>query len=340
MDDSRIKKVKTDLPLLIEKPSDLFYLTGLSFSKGRLLLTEDSATLFVDGRYFERAKKEAPCSTRLWEEFSETSLKELCFDSGFVTYEGYLSLKKELPSVRLTPKPNPIQDLRVIKEAGEIAKLKKAALLTWQGYRHIAEMLKEGVSEEELGLEFEFFCRKKGASGLSFSPIIAFGENSAYPHYRAGKARLKKGQSVLIDVGAILEDYCADMTRLVYFGDPDPRIAHFERLVKKAKEIAISRVKPGVCAGAIDQVVQDEFDRANVKQLYTHSLGHGIGLEAHEFPRLRFNGVDKDVVLKPGMVFTIEPGLYQPGVGGVRLEDMVIVTASGCENFFPDAKNL
>lgn len=183
-----------------------------------------------------------------------------------------------------------------------------------------------------------FFCRKKGASGLSFSPIIAFGENSAYPHYRAGKARLKKGQSVLIDVGAILENYCADMTRLVYFGEPDPRILHFEKLVKRAKEMAISHVKPGVKAGLIDQVVQDEFDKENVKQLYTHSLGHGVGLEAHEFPRLRFNGVDKDVILKPGMVFTIEPGLYQPGVGGVRLEDMVLVTANGCENFFSDTK--
>jgi Xaa-Pro aminopeptidase len=338
MDDSRIKKIKTDWPILIERPSDLLYLTGLTFSKGRLLAHKDFTTLFVDGRYFERAKKEAPCRVSLWEELGQSSLKELFFDSSFVTYDGYLSLKKELPHVQLTPKPNPLTDIRAIKEVSEIAKLKKAAHLTWRGYKHIVSLLKEGISEEELGLEFEFFCRKNGASGLSFSPIIAFGENSAYPHHRAGKSRLKKGQSVLIDVGAILEDYCADMTRLVYFGDPDPRILHFEKLVRHAKEMAIRHVKPGIKAGEIDQVVQDEFDKANVKQLYTHSLGHGVGLEAHEFPRLRFNGVDKDVILKPGMVFTIEPGLYQPGVGGVRLEDMVLVTSFGCENFFPDAK--
>lgn len=165
MDDSRIKKIKTDTPILIEKPSDLLYLTGLIFSKGRLLIGKDSATLFVDGRYFERAKKEAPCPVRLWEEFSEASLKELHFDSSFVTYDGYLSLKKELPHVHLTPKANPLQDLRAIKEPDEIAKLKKAALLTWQGYKHIASLLKEGITEEELGLEFEFFLQEKRGLG-------------------------------------------------------------------------------------------------------------------------------------------------------------------------------
>lgn len=336
MNDSRLKRIKSDLPLLIEQTLDLFYLTGLTLSKGRLLVQSGKATLFVDGRYFERAKKEAPCHVELWDKLKQIHEKEVGFDSAFVSYEAYLSLKNEWPHIHWLPKPNPIRNLRVIKEEKEIASLKKAAQLTWKGYRYVTELLKEGVTEENLALEFEFFCRKNGASGLSFSPIIAFGENSAYPHYRAGKSQLKKGQAVLIDVGAVVENYCGDMTRLVYFGHPDPKILQLEELVRNAKNKAILRIKPGVKIGELDQIVQDEFDKADVKQLYIHSLGHGIGLETHEFPRLRFDGVDKDVVLKPGMVFTVEPGLYQPGVGGVRLEDMVVVTQAGCENLFPD----
>ncbi len=336
MDDARIKQIHSDLPLLIEQPMDLFYLTGLTLSKGRLLVLPGAATLYVDGRYYERAKKEAPCPVALWDEFKNIHAPEIGFDSAFVTYEGYLGLQKELPRVHLVPHANPIRALRAVKGPAEIAALKKAARLTWEGYQHVLHSLKEDVTEEALAWEFELFCRKNGASGLSFSPIVAFGEHSAYPHYRAGKARLKKGQAVLIDVGAIVDHYCGDMTRMAYFGPPDPKMTHFESLVRTAKHKALERIKPGVKLGELDQVVQNEFDRANVKQLYIHSLGHGVGLEAHEFPRIRFDGVDKNVHLQPGMVFTIEPGLYQPGVGGVRLEDTVVVTDTGYENFYPD----
>ena len=229
------------------------------------------------------------------------------------------------------PRPNPVKQLRAVKEPKEIEALKKAAQLTLRGCEKVMENLREGVSEEELALEFELFCRKHGASGLSFEPIIAFGENGAYPHYRAGKSRLKKGQTVLIDVGAVVEQYHGDLTRIFHFGSPDPRIVHFATLVKEAQAQAIAHIKPGVKVGTLDQIVQDLFDKANVKPLYMHSLGHGIGLETHEFPRIRWNGEDKDVALQTGMVFTIEPGLYQPGVGGVRMEDMVVVTETGCE---------
>lgn len=336
MDDFRIQKLsqQLDLPCLIEQTADLLYLTGLNLSKGRLLVLKDEATLFVDGRYFERAKKEAPCSVSIWDDFKKIEEEQIGFDSGFVTYEGYVSLKKLLPKVEWIPKPNPVQEIRAVKEPKEIDALKKAAHLTWRGYERIVECLKEGISEEGLALEFEFFCRKNGASGLSFEPIIAFGENSAYPHYRAGKSLLKKGQHVLIDVGAVLEQYRGDLTRIHYFGKPDEKIVHFEKIVSLAQKKAIARIKPGVKIGELDQIVQDEFDKVNVKQFYTHSLGHGIGLETHEFPRIRFDGENKDVILKPGMVFTIEPGLYEPGVGGVRREDMIVVTEQGHENLF------
>ncbi len=336
MDDSRIKKLigQREEPCLVEGLADLLYLTGMSFSKGRLLVGTQEAILFVDGRYYERAKQEAPCPVLLWEEFKKRKEKRIWFDSATVTYEGYLALKKELPHVEWIPTPSPVRELRMIKEPKEIAALKKAAQLTWRGYQKVIEALKVGVSEEELALEFEFFCRKNGASGISFAPIIAFGVHSAYPHYRAGPSRLQENQIVLVDVGAVVDGYCADMTRIFYFGTPDPRLVKLEEIVRQAQKEAIAHVKPGIKVGDLDQLVHTLFDRNNVKPLYIHSLGHGIGLEAHEYPRLLFNGVDRNAVLKPGMVFTIEPGLYQPGVGGIRIEDMVLVTEKGHETFF------
>ncbi len=324
---------------LIEDPSDLYYLTGLSLSIGRLWVSEKESCLFVDGRYYARAKREAPCPVELNTgiHFKKVlqNVKRASFDSAFVTYNGFLALKSGFPHIEWVPVSSPLKNLRLIKDGAEIAALRKAAHLTWQGYQHILRHLKEEVSEAELALEFEFFCRKNGASGFSFEPIIAFGENSAYPHYRAGNARLKQNQIVLIDVGAIVDRYCGDMTRVVFFGKPDPGLAHFDQLNRSAQKKAAALVRPGLKIGELDRVVREEFRKENLEELYTHSLGHGIGLQAHEYPRIKVDGDDKDLILKPGMVFTIEPGLYQPGLGGVRYEDTVLVTETGYENFYP-----
>jgi Xaa-Pro aminopeptidase len=315
---------------IIDNPVDLLYLTGLSMSKGRLWVGKES-TLFVDGRYFETARKKAPCAVKIWDEQKNQKEKRVGFDSAFVSYNEYLSLQKMFPEVEWVPIASPTKQLRVCKDAGEIAALKKACKLTYLGYERVKECLKVGVTEAEMAFEFEMFCRKNGASGLSFDSIIAFGENGAYPHHRAGPTKLQKDQMVLIDVGAVVDLYHGDMTRVVHFGTPDPRVVEFEEIVRRAQKKAIAHVKPGIRAGELDQIVRDEFDKHNVKPLYIHNLGHGIGLDTHEFPRIRFDSDDGKLVLKPGMVFTVEPGLYQPGVGGVRWEDMVLVTETGCE---------
>ncbi len=335
---SRIQKLgqQITLPCLIENTYDLFYLTGLSMSKGRLLVTRSGATLFVDGRYYEKAKKEAPCPVLLWEEQKKITEKKIAFDSATVSYEGYLVLKKTFPDIEWVPQAHPVRNLRAIKEQEEIVLMRKAAQITWLGYKKVIECLQEGISEEELALEFEIFCRKKSASGMSFEPIIAFGENSAYPHYRAGKTRLQANQIVLVDVGAVVDHYHADMTRVHFFGKIDPDLAHLVEIVRTAQKKAVAQVKPGALIKDLDQVVRNEFDKANVKRLYIHSLGHGVGLQGHEYPLIRIDSPDQDVALKPGMVFTIEPGLYQPGLGGVRIEDTVLVTENGCENFYPN----
>ncbi|HSX27124.1 MAG TPA: Xaa-Pro peptidase family protein [Chlamydiales bacterium] len=336
MDERRIQKFIGSLKgvdgCLLENPADLLYLTGLSVSRGRFWATPEGGKLFVDGRYYEEAKKEAPCPVFLFDEFTKEKGKRAGFDSAFVTYEGFLNLQKL--DKEWIPISRPLKKIRMIKEAKEIEELRRAAQLTWKGYQKILSLLREGVSEIELALEFEMYCRKNGASGLSFDPIIAFGKNSAFPHYRAGQARLEKGQVILVDVGAIVNRYRGDMTRTYFFGEKDAKLELFEECVKRAHDAAIDSIRPGVVLGELDRVVRKEFEKMGLESLFIHSLGHGIGLETHEYPLLRKNGEDQDLILEPGMVFTIEPGLYQPGLGGVRLEDMILVTKNGCENFF------
>lgn len=322
---------------LIEEPNDLFYLTGLSLSVGKLWVSPSGACLFVDGRYYGKAKKEAPCPVALIDSFKESfqTAKQIAFDSAFITYNGLLALKNDFPHVEWVPVSSPVKSIRLCKSPNEIEALEKAARLTWEGYQRILQILKEGITEAEVALEFEIFCRKNGASGLSFEPIIAFGENSAYPHHRAGNTPLKNNQIVLIDVGAVVDKYRGDMTRVFFFGEPDPQLTRLNEIVQKAQRKAVAHVRPGIRVEELDQIVREEFRRENVEELYTHGLGHGIGLQTHEYPIIKVNGKDKDLILKPGMVFTIEPGLYQPGLGGVRYEDTVLVTETGCENFYP-----
>jgi Xaa-Pro aminopeptidase len=338
----RIEKLISTITLdgcVIDNPQDLFYLTGLPLSKGRLWASIEGATLFVDGRYFAKAKKSVKCPVVLWEKgVFETFLKGVkrgSFDSAFLTVEEAKTLQKSMPHVDWVGAPHLLRDVRLCKDPQEIALLKKAADLTWQGYNRIVEVLEEGISEKEAAVEFQTFCLKNGASGFSFEPIVAFGENSAYPHHRASDTKLKNNQIVLIDVGAIFDRYCGDMTRVFFFGHPDPELKRMEQIVRRSWQKAAAAVRPGVKLGEIDRIVREEFRKDGVESLYVHSLGHGIGLDAHEYPRIHEKGEDKDAVFKKGMVFTIEPGLYKPGLGGIRLEDTFVVTEKGAESFYP-----
>jgi Xaa-Pro aminopeptidase len=321
-------------PILIENPVDLLYLTGLSLSKGRLYVSEKESVLFVDGRYFEIAKKKSPFPVRLWDQQNAflKNFQKMHFDSSFTTCDALKVLEKNFPEMEWISISNPLKNLRLIKDEKEIKALQKAAKLTLMGIEHIISLLQQGISEEELALEFEVFCRKNGASGMSFEPIVAFGENSAYPHHRASQTKLKKDQVVLIDVGAIVDNYHGDLTRMHHFGKISDEILRLEKIVKNAQQKAISCVKPGVKLGTLDVAVREIFKKESVEDLFVHNLGHGLGLDTHEYPRIRFDGEDKDLVLKEGMVFTVEPGLYLSGLGGVRMEEMILVSKNGYKN--------
>lgn len=334
-----VKQLKLD-GLIIEHPSDLFYLNGQWFSAGRLVLKPDGAVLLVDGRYFGQAQGKVPCEVVLSEKDSLQNalkgLKKIGFDSAFLTVEKAGLMEKAAPHKEWVPVPRPLKTLRVIKDAEEIDALKRAASVTADGYRQALKKLSIGIEEQEVSLDFEIHCRQKGASKLSFEPIVAFGENSACPHYRAGRAKLKKNQIVLLDLGAVVDHYRGDMTRVFFFGEKEVELARFYGLVREAHDLAAAAARPGVRFGDLDRIVREFFAEEGVAPLFSHSLGHGVGIDVHEYPLVRFDGEDCDLILEEGMVFTIEPGLYLSGVGGVRYENTYLVRANGLENFYAE----
>lgn len=327
---------------LIEHPIDLFYLTGLELSAGSLLITKKSQHLFVDGRYFQVAKEKSPVPVSLTEKASfieflkQQKMNTLCFDSKQTSYERYSSLKQLLPKIALEGVPQMLSAQRAIKDAEEIEKMQKSAKLLWKGFLHIKKVMKPGITERELAAEFEIFCKRQGGEGLAFEPIIAFGANSAMPHYRAGNAKLKEGDLVLVDIGVVLDSYHSDMTRIIFFGKRDPELYRLYQIVRRAQKAALECCKEGKRVRDLDRAARKVMRDAGVEDLFVHSLGHGIGLETHEFPRIRDGGIDQDVLLAAGMVITIEPGLYLPGKGGVRYEDTILITENGYQNFYTE----
>jgi Xaa-Pro aminopeptidase len=218
--------------------------------------------------------------------------------------------------------------------------LRKAANLGTEGFEYLLEIIREGISEAELAVELEIFWKRKGSRGLSFQPIIAFGASSSMPHWRASSARLKKGDAILIDIGVHYHHYHSDMTRVVYFKEADPKMVEIHSIVQEAQQLALSLCKPGVKIGELDKTARDSITKRGYGAHFTHSLGHGIGLEIHELPTLRSGSPQSDLLLEPGMCITIEPGIYLAGVGGVRLEDTVVITESGYENLTKPSKDV
>ncbi len=334
---------------LIENLLDIFYFTGIKLSLGKMLFSTNSACLFVDGRYFAFAKKTKCCLVKESNEENFVrylSLKKegketyLGFDKG-ISYKDLESLKKMIQKInrkekkqgviKLKPIEDPISSLRIIKTPFEIQAIKKSAKLLSLGFLHVKNLLRVGIKEREIALEFEYFCKKNGANGLSFPPIIAFGLNSVYPHYDTGNTKLKKDDLVLMDLGVYIDGYASDMTRTFFFGNKkDNELEKMRRVVAQAKKAAIDLCYPKTPIKKLNEVVRKIIKEAGYEKQMLHGLGHGIGLNVHEAPNLQ----KEQQKLEAGMVFTIEPGIYLHGKGGVRLEDMIIITKTGHINLF------
>jgi Xaa-Pro aminopeptidase len=333
---------------LVENPIDLFYLTGLNLSAGRLFIGSSHAELFVDGRYLQNALDRSPVPAVMEQEkaiaafFKKCKGKRIGFDSNYSSYDRFLKLRslssKLKAGFELVPSSPLFKRLKVVKDQKEIEKMRTSSALLQRGFQRIKKLLKQGISEKEVARSFEIFCLEQGGEKLSFEPIIAFGANSAMPHHRAGDTRLQKGDLVLIDIGVAVDHYHSDMTRVLFFGSIDPFFSRVYEIVRAAHKAALAACKPGIAVGRLDEKAREVMRAHRMESHFLHSLGHGIGLEVHEFPRIKCDGEDRACILEPGMVITIEPGLYFPGRGGVRYEDTVVITRTGYENLYPEVK--
>lgn len=341
---ARIKKVQQIINdaacelFLVDHPLNLYYLTGISLSAGKMFVWRDKEPiLIVDNRYYEMCLRNTNFHVEQAEKFKiEDALQgvsRLAFDSENTCYQSYLNLQKLLKNIQLVPLNNPLLKIRCIKEEREIQYLREAAALGKRGYEHVRGLLKEGVSEKTLAIELEIFWKTQGGEGLAFEPIIAFGENSAMPHYRAGDTPLKAGDTVLMDMGVKWKGYHSDFSRTLFWGDPPSKMKEIYSIVQEAQTRAIKACRPGLLIGDLDDIARGYITERGFGEQFLHSLGHGVGLEIHEWPILRNKDPYCDQPLQEGMVITIEPGIYIPGMGGVRIEDMIHITSEGCEVF-------
>ncbi len=321
---------------VVTSPVNRRYLTGFTGSAGTVWISENRKALLTDFRYIEQAKGQCPGWEIIQVDEYEQSIAELidaegvkavAIEAPHITVNQFKSWQKAF-SAEIVETEGIVEAVRMVKTPEEIEKIRRAAAIADHAFAHVLPQLRPGVTELEIALELEFTMRKAGASGVSFRPIVAAGERSALPHAEPGNRVFAHGDFVVMDFGCVFEGYCSDMTRTVVIGEPTEEHMVIYDLVLQAQLEALAAVKPGMTGKQVDSVARDIIADGGYGQYFGHGLGHGVGLEIHERPRL---SQKDETVLEPGMVVTVEPGIYLPDFGGVRIEDLVVVTESGSE---------
>lgn len=337
--------------LLVTSLPNIRYLSGFTGSAGMLLVTSHRATLFTDSRYTIQAREELAGSGVTLEIARKGLLMavashmgrargrvRLGFEPGQMTVAQQQAFAGALGGkVRWVQAAGLVERLRAKKDARELAVMRKAAQLISNVFAAVLPKIRVGASELLVSAEIEYEMKKQGASGASFETIVASGARSALPHARASSKLLCEKELVVLDQGAILADYCSDMTRTVFLGRAPARVRRMYQAVREAQEAARAAVKPGVAAGEVDRAARRVLERCGFGRYFTHSTGHGLGMEVHEAPRL---GKGDASVLEEGMVVTIEPGAYVEGFGGIRIEDDVVVTSRGADDLTSATREL
>ena len=348
---AKLKKLRDKLAkkdyeaILITKPENRYYLSGFSGTMAHLLITQKQAYLLTDFRYLEQAKKETndykivnikkKRLNTLKKLTEKLGLSNLAFEAGDVSYQQYEKYEKNL-SLKLIPAKNLVEDLRLIKDDSEIEKLKSAVEITDKAFEKIISEIKLGMSEKELALKLEFYQKKLGAEANAFDFITASGARSSLPHGVASNKLIAKNELITLDFGAVKDGYHSDMTRTIFTGQKaNAKQKELYSIVLKAQQEALSSIKAGKKANEIDKVARDIITDAGYGDYFGHGLGHGVGLEIHEAPRL---SQGSDTVLKEGMVVSVEPGIYLPEECGVRIEDLVVVKKDGIINLTESTK--
>jgi Xaa-Pro aminopeptidase len=344
-----ILKVRLDALLVTHLPN-LRYLCEFSGSAGVLIVGEGGATFFTDGRYTEQAREEVRgAAIRILKGKSalaaatewlgrQSRVRRIGIETAHLTIADRNTFAKALPrGARLVEAPPIVERLRMVKDEEEVAKIRAACHLGVKLFAQLTEALRPGVAESEAAGVLEFAARKAGAEQMAFTTIIAGGARSALPHGRASAARLPPNGFVVCDFGVILAGYCSDMTRTVHLGRASAEERRAYEAVREAQQAALEAVKPGTTVGEVDSAARKLLQQRELHKFFTHSTGHGLGLEVHEAPRVAARQTEP---LVPGMVITIEPGIYLPGKFGIRIEDTIVVTETGCEVLTPCSKEL
>ncbi|KNY26700.1 M24 family metallopeptidase [Pseudobacteroides cellulosolvens] len=336
--ENRLKRLREKLKLkdidavLINKRENYFYLSGFTGSSAYLLISQEDAYLVTDFRYVEQSRNQASkyevieCNGNsidaLNEIIKKIGIKKLGFEENYLTYKIFSEYKSSLLVSELLPFGRVIDELRFVKDEVELEVIRKAVKIGDEAFAHIIKVIKPGIKEIEIAAEIEYHMKKLGASGPSFDTIVASGKRAAMPHGVASEKVIEMGDIVTLDYGCIYNNYCSDMTRTVFVGEPDKELLKIYEIVKKAQYEASTSAYRGLKGKDIDNIARSIIAERGYGPNFGHSLGHGVGIEIHEEPRLSIRG---EVIMENGMVVTVEPGIYVEGLGGVRIEDIIVI---------------
>ncbi len=339
--------------VLITQPENRRYLSGFTGSAGVLLISQEQAVLATDFRYYEQVEKQAPefqlaevkdqFKTILPELVQQVGAKRVGFESTHLTVDQHRQWQEvaggavSTSKFELVPTKELVKELRAVKDEDELRKIKKAIALTDQALAHIVGFIKPGMTEKEVAWELEVFMRTQGAEKLAFNVIAGSGPNGAMPHATVSERVIQAGEPIVIDMGAVIDGYNSDLTRTICAGGPSEKFREIYHIVLAAQLAAERSIRPGMQGKQADAIARQVIEKAGYGENYGHGLGHGVGLAVHEKPGV---GRLSEDVLKPGMVFTVEPGIYLPGWGGVRIEDIVVMREDGVEVLTQASKEL
>ncbi len=325
--------------VVVTQPENRRYLTGFTGAYGTLFIAQDEAILITDFRYLEQAAKEAP-QLQVVEALPDALAKELCnlaskseakrvaFESHHLPCAEYENWAEAADGFELVPTKDLVEGMRALKDEEELETIKHAVALGDAAFTHIKEIIAPAMTEKQLAWELEVYMRTHGAEGAAFDIIVAGGPNGAMPHAAVSDDSIQVGQPIVIDVGARFEGYHSDLTRTLYLGEPDYRFQEISDVVLKAQLAAEEGIRPGMSGREADALAREIITHAGYGEYFGHGLGHGVGLVVHEKPAAGRTSRD---MLHPGMTLTIEPGIYIPGWGGVRIEDLVVIREDGVE---------
>lgn len=336
VDNLRLKLREKEIDAaLIAKGENYFYLSGFTGSFAYLVITQKDAVLITDFRYKEQARKQAPffeimeysdsVNSLLDEIIKSKGIVTLGFEEDYLTYKRFKELEKKLSVKELKPLEGVVEVLRMKKDPTELDIIKRAVKIADDAFEHVLGYIKPGVKEIEIAAELEYFMKKAGAKGTSFDTIVASGKRSALPHGVATEKVIELGDAVTMDFGAVFEGYCSDMTRTVFVGKPTEELSKIYNTVLSAQKSALEGAAKGLEGKKIDSIAREIISKNGFGYNFGHGLGHGVGIEIHEEPRLSPFG---SMIMDDGMVVTVEPGIYISSLGGVRIEDMIVINGN------------